>query len=115
MTEQRARLIEIALPDGSVLLAEVTGSTGGDVADSGKRFALSALRGPLAEVGKWALTTVRESLPEQPDRLQVEFGIKLAVKSGKLFGVLAEASGESSLVVRMDWEKKADGDGPAVG
>ncbi len=114
MAEQRARLIEIGLPDGSVILAEVAGSGGGDVADVEKRFALSALRGPLAEVGKWALTTVRDSLPEQPDRLQVEFGIKLALKSGKLFGVLAEASGESSLVVRMDWAKKVGGDGPAT-
>lgn len=115
MAEQRARLIEVALPDGSVVLAEVIGAGGGDVADAEKKFSLSALRGPLAEVGKWALTTVRESLPEQPDRLSVEFGIKLAVKSGKLLCVLAEASGESSLVVRMDWEKKAGGDGPAAG
>jgi alpha-L-fucosidase len=53
MAEQRARLIEIELPDGNVILAEVTGSSGGDVADRGKRFALSALSGPLAEMGKW--------------------------------------------------------------
>jgi hypothetical protein len=110
MARQQTRLI-----DGEVILAVIIGPGSGNVGDADKRFALSALRGPLAEVGKWAVTTVRQSLPDQPDRLQVESGIKLAVKSGKLFSVFAESSGESTLVVRMDWEKKAGGDGPPVG
>ena len=100
-----ARLVEVELRDGNVVLAEVSAAGGGDVSAGGRRFALDEARAALAEIGRWALESVRTALPEEPDHLEVEFGLKLAVKSGKLLGVLAEASGESSLVIRMSWDK----------
>jgi hypothetical protein len=38
----------------------------------------------------------------------VDFGLKFGLKSGKLFSFLAEASGEASLLVRLEWDD-ADG------
>ncbi|MEV2217147.1 CU044_2847 family protein [Streptomyces sp. NPDC050997] len=107
MAEQRARLAEVELDNGQVMLVEVVSSGGGDVAASG-RLHLSQVKETLGEVSRWALESVREALPQPPDRLEVEFGLKLAVKSGRLLGVLAEAGGEGSITVKMGWDRVAE-------
>ena len=115
MAEKRSQLVEVVLPDGTVVLAETSGSAGGDVGGGLRRFSMDEAATALSGVGQWALETVRASLPEQPDSLEVEFGLKLAVKTGKLFGVLAEASGESSLLIRMSWDKETGTDAARAG
>lgn len=104
---QRTNLVEIELDNGEVVMAEVLSAGGSDVSVS-ERLRLSEARQALSEVGRWALESVRESLPEPPNRLDVEFGVKLALKSGKLIGVLAEASGEASITVRMGWDRSPE-------
>ncbi|MEU1505266.1 CU044_2847 family protein [Kitasatospora sp. NPDC005748] len=65
---------------------------------------LDAVGGVLRDVGRWASDSVADAGPAMPDALEVEFGLKLAVKSGKLIGVVAEAGGEASFTVRMSWD-----------
>ena len=108
MADRRTRTVEIELPSGRTMLAEVVAEGGGDVTDRRQRLALSEIRESLADIGEWAITSVVDALPKpkRPSRLEVEFGIKLAVKTGKLVSVLAEAGGESTVLVRMSWDQQ---------
>ncbi len=108
MVSGRSDLVEVELDSGEVVLAEVLSAGGSDVADTGL-LRLSQARQALSEVGRWALESVRESLPEPPDRIDVEFGVKLAVKTGRLVAVIAEAGGEASITVRMGWDRATGG------
>jgi hypothetical protein len=40
----------------------------------------------------------------KPDEASLEFGLELAVKSGKLTGLLVEGSGTTSLKVTLTWK-----------
>ena len=39
----------------------------------------------------------------RPDEVSIEFGLELALKTGKLTSVLAEASGSASITVTVAW------------
>ncbi|HEX6685375.1 MAG TPA: CU044_2847 family protein [Candidatus Limnocylindrales bacterium] len=97
-------IVEVELPDGEVVLAEVT------VIDSDigalDRFKLDEARSAVVKIGAWARNTLRDSLPEPPDRFGVEIGLKLAIKSGALTSILAEASTEASVVIKMEWDRR---------
>ncbi|MFC5663775.1 CU044_2847 family protein [Kitasatospora misakiensis] len=64
---------------------------------------LDQVRGTVQSVGRWAAETVTQGAGS-PDAFEVEFGIKLAVKSGQLLGVIAEAGSEAGLTVRLSWD-----------
>ncbi|MER7753804.1 CU044_2847 family protein [Kitasatospora sp. NPDC097643] len=101
--------IEIDLGDGETLHAAVRGGRPGR--DSGDAGAVSAVarhtfdevRGTIRSVGRWAKDTAVKC--GDPSSFEVEFGLNLTVKAGRLIGVLAEAEGEASLVVRLRWDR----------
>ncbi|MFJ2635602.1 CU044_2847 family protein [Streptomyces sp. NPDC087422] len=127
--------VTIDLGDGSTVEAEVIGdltfrqpgeaASGaggadayGDVGvDVGRRAAalgsavalsLGQVRDTVRSVGRWAAETVTEGgAAGSPDAFEVEFGLNLAVKSGQLFGIIAEAGSEASLTVRLSWDLAA--------
>lgn len=103
---QRTEIVEVELPGGGVIAAEVALAGGGDVA-AWERLRLEEATGTIRQVSGWVIDSVREALPNPPDRWGVEFGLKLAVKTGKLTSVLAEAGGEASVVVRLEWDRDA--------
>jgi hypothetical protein len=70
----------------------------------GVRDTVAGIAGELAEV--WERV--------QPSEARVEFGLKLAAKSGKLTGLLVDGSGEGSLTVSLTWTRAA-GVGPGTG
>lgn len=41
----------------------------------------------------------------KPHKMTVELGLELAVKSGKLIGMLVEGSGKASLKVTLEWQR----------
>ncbi|GAA2108608.1 hypothetical protein GCM10009759_48620 [Kitasatospora saccharophila] len=103
--------VEIALDDGTVLHAAVRQGPGRPAGDAGAATAavthsLGEVRRTVRAVGRWARETAREA--GDPDGFEVEFGLTLGVKSGRLIGVLAEASGQASLVVRLSWKRPDD-------
>jgi Trypsin-co-occurring domain 1 len=118
----RKEIVELALGDGAVVRAEVLAldqaarrdGTGGDAGlrrtaaqvGQGVAMRLDEVRDLVRGMARWAHETVRAQ-EWQPDVFEVEFGLKLAAKSGHLVGIIAEASGESSLTVRMSWETGA--------
>lgn len=99
---QHARVVEVELQDGEVIYAEVRAIGGADVSVA-DRLRLDQASEAITRIGNWAAQTVRAGVPEHPDEFEVSFGLKLGAKSGKLIGILAEASGEASLNVCMKW------------
>lgn len=97
-------IVEVELDDGESILAEVT------IVDSDigalDRFKLDEARTAITKIGNWAAGTIRSRLEDKPDRFGVQIGLKLAVKSGVLTSVLAEASGEASITITMEWDRK---------
>jgi hypothetical protein len=133
-----AQTVTIALDDGSTVEAEIVGSVpfqhpdtegaDGGYGDVGVRsraaavgsavtLTLDQVRDTVRSVGRWAARTVTEGgTAGSPDSFEVEFGLKLAVKSGQLLGVIAEAGTEASLTVRLSWDlasRRAAGGGGA--
>lgn len=122
--------VTIDLGDGSTVQAEIIGDLGfqapeaadpqgsgyGDVgfrdrtARLGSAVALSLdqVRSTVRSVGRWAAETVTDGAAAgSPDSFEVQFGLKLAVKSGQLLGVIAEAGSEASLTVKLTWDLAA--------
>jgi len=98
----QAEVVEINLPNGSTALARVAaveneGATKTkaigklDFDDVGETLA------GLAEGIKSALAKVA------PDAVTVELGLELAVKNGKLTGLVVEGEGKGSLKVTLGW------------
>ncbi|MDY0814101.1 CU044_2847 family protein [Kitasatospora purpeofusca] len=119
----------IDLGDGTTVRAEVIGEVNfqhpeapsdvwgdsGDAAWGGGRRAASQLgsavaltldqvRSTVQGVGRWAAESIAQGAAGSPDTFEVEFGLKLAVKSGQLLGVIAEAGSEAGLTVRLSWD-----------
>jgi hypothetical protein len=102
--DRRVEVVEVELPDGGVIFAEVEVPPGGDaIWGQNRRFSLEAVRANVVGIGSWVLDTVRGGLPETPDKVGVEFGLKLTAKTGPLVAALAEAGGEASVVVKLEW------------
>ncbi|MFE2723087.1 CU044_2847 family protein [Kitasatospora sp. NPDC059327] len=96
-------------PDSATAPATGTGGDAGVRDAAGRALAdlplrLDAVGEVLRDVGRWAAGSIADAGAAMPDTLEVEFGLKLAVKSGKLIGVVAEAGGEASFTVRMGWD-----------
>lgn len=96
-------LIEIELPDGTAVLAQVT-VLDPDVGAL-SRFDLAEVTASAARIGDLVYRSIRRSLPHEPNRLGIDIGLTLAVKSGALVSVLAEASSEASITVHMEWDR----------
>ncbi|MFJ9054790.1 CU044_2847 family protein [Streptomyces sp. NPDC102409] len=118
--------VTVDLGDGTSLVAEVIGELQfqqpdgqkeeqygdvgrgrpGRVAQLGSAVAMSLdqVRTVVQGMGRWAADTVNDESAGSPDTAEVEFGLKLAVKSGQLLGVIAEAGSEASLTVRLSWD-----------
>lgn len=95
-------IVRVNLPDGGTFFVEIP-SMGGD-AGVRDRLNLDEARSTLVRIGHWVKESVLAALPEKPDRLCVEYGVKLSVQSGKLAAVLASASAESAITVKMEWD-----------
>jgi hypothetical protein len=122
VTDIETGAVTIELDDGTTVEAEVIGdlrfqerddtAAFGDVglrdraARAGEAVALTLdqVRDTVRGMGRWAAETVTGPAAGNPDAFEVEFGLKLAVKSGRLMGVVAEAGSEAGLTVRLSWD-----------
>ena len=99
----KLEVIELKVDENTELLAEVE-QLGGeeDVSLSGLNIdgAMDAVKGIAAKI-HGVLETV------SPQEASVEFGIKLAAKSGKLTGLLVEGSGDASFKINLKWKQAA--------
>ena len=100
-----SEIVEVELADGTVFNAEVAVPSGiGDVG-AWDRLPIAEAKQSIESITGWVVNSVRAALPDTPDKFGLEFGLKLAVKTGKLTSVLAEAGGEASVTIRLEWER----------
>ena len=97
-----SEVIPVTLPSGQTILARV--QVEGPV-DVGARAALRRLSiADLRETVEGVTQSVAQALRRvQPDEVSVEFGVELAVKTGKLISVLAEGSSKTSIKLTLTW------------
>lgn len=108
-SDRRTEVVEVQLPDGNALYAEVEVPGGGDARwGSERQFSLEDIRTSVISIGPWIYDTVRRALPDAPDKIGVEFGLKLTAKSGPLVAALAEVGGEASVVVKLEWARSPE-------
>jgi hypothetical protein len=97
-------IVEVQLPDGETVLAEVA-VRGGDVGALDHFLRLDQARATAVRIAQWAKDSVLAALPERPDRFGVQVGLNLMVRSGVLVSVLAAASTEASITISMEWDR----------
>lgn len=96
------QLVEVQLPDGEVVWAQVEAPTGPQ--DSGFfDGGLQALRG-FDQTLRSVAANVRQAVAQAaPDEVSVEFGIELAAGKDGLVAALAGASGKAAVKVTLSW------------
>lgn len=116
----QTEIIEIAMPDGAVINAEV--SVSDSITDVGARgrLNLDEAKESITSFVHWAVSGLGLSAGDgvaRPAELEsvrpgmtlgrvgLEFGLKLAVKGGTLISVIAAVGGEATAVVRLEWER----------
>lgn len=95
-------IVEVELPNGVTALVQAvdTGSGAVKAGRAGKSdisVVMGALEGMSAAI-KSALVQA------SPDRVSVEFGLELAIKSGALTAMLVGGEGNASLKVTLEWQ-----------
>ncbi len=98
-----SKVIELELPNGEVALARVTDLGGGGaekVTGGILKFDFDAVARTLEGLAESIKGAVEKAAP---DRVVVELELELAMKNGKLSGLLIEGQGKGSLAVTLEW------------
>lgn len=104
------RVVEVDLPNGTRALVRAA-----DLEEPGrgatKTSAISAFNfDEVAGTLEGLSLALKDALAKAaPDKVTIELGLELAVKSGKLTGLLVEGSGTGSLAVTLEWSGSASG------
>lgn len=96
------QVVEMALPNGSTALARVIMIDGVGAAKVGAipKFDFDDVGRTLEGLAG----TIRSSLAKAaPDKVTVGLSLELAVKSGKLSGLVVEGEGKGSMAVTLEW------------
>lgn len=109
------RVVEVELPNKTVALVRAEDlDEGGQVAEKvgwKETFDLGEVSGTLEGIAR----AIRSGLEKvAPSKTTVELGIQLAVKNGKLTGLIVEGKADASLKVTLEWGKESSADGPAA-
>lgn len=109
------RVVEVELPNKTVALVRAADlDEGGQVAEKvgwKETFDLSEVSGTLEGIAR----AIRSGLEKvAPLKTTVELGIQLAVKNGKLTGLIVEGKADASLRVTLEWGGESSADDPAA-
>ena len=108
------RIVEVMLPNKTVALVRAVNldDGGGQVAEKvGWKgvFDFEGVSGTMEGIAQ----AVRSGLEKvTPSKTTVEFGIELAVKNGKLTGLIVEGDASASLKVTLEWGGQAEASVP---
>jgi hypothetical protein len=97
-----SRPIQVQLPTGDVIWANVAVDGPQNVASTGLQHLDVEELGRTVRGLSASLYQAVDSL--LPDEVEVEFGLELALKSGKLISMLAEAGATASVKVTLGWK-----------
>lgn len=96
------RVVEVELPNGATALVRVADLGGVGASKTGVRdkFDFQGVAATLEGI----TDAIKSALVKAaPDKVTVELGIEMAVKSGKLTGLLVEGEGKGALTVTLEW------------
>jgi hypothetical protein len=95
-------IVEVELPNGATALVQAIDAGGGAVkAGRAGKSDISGVMGVLEGMS----AAIRSALVEAaPDKVCVEFGLELAIKSGALTAMLVSGEGNASLKVTLEWQ-----------
>jgi hypothetical protein len=101
-------IVEVDLPNGARALVRATdlerAGTGATKTSALRAFDFDDVAATLEGVS----LALREALAKAaPDKVSIELGLELAVRSGKLTGLLVEGGGTASLAVTLEWNGDA--------
>lgn len=103
------QVVEVRLPNDTVAFVRVA-----DVDDGGAekvgwqdRFEFDDVAGTLEGFSMAIRSALRLAAPS---RVTVELGLELAVKAGRLTGLLVDGSGKGSLRVTLEWHGEPPGE-----
>lgn len=121
---KRSEIIEVEMPDGTVINAEVVVSD--SITDVAARHTLKLdeTKDSIASFVRWAVGTL--GVPDEKDdtptpgpvptrgmklsKVGLEFGLALSVKSGAVTSAIVSAGGQASAVVKVEWERSGSTD-----
>jgi hypothetical protein len=114
--EMASRVVEVVLPNQTVALVRAVeldeGGGGAEKVGWRDTFDFEHVAGTLEGVAQ----AIRSGLEKvRPTRTSVELGIELAVKNGKLTGMLVEGEANASLRVTLEWDSDQPGDSSGHG
>jgi hypothetical protein len=111
-----SRVVEVVLPNGAVALVRAADlDEGGQVAEKvgwQDTFDFEGVAGTLEGIAQAVRSGLEKALPS---KTTVELGIELAVKNGKLTGLIVEGKANASLKVTLEWDKGPSADGQPGG
>ncbi|WP_283133635.1 CU044_2847 family protein [Rhizohabitans arisaemae] len=96
--------------DGIRFWVEVSEGPGIQTVGLGDAFTFDGVRDAVLAVGS-ELQAVWEKV--RPSEAEVEFGVKVTAKTGKLSGLLVEGGGDATLKVKLVW-RRDQAPGPSV-
>ena len=111
-----SRVVEVVLPNGTVALVQAAElDEGGGAAEKvgwRETFDFAQVSGTLEGIAQ----AIRSGLEKAaPAKTTVELGIALAVKNGKLTGLLVDGEASASLKVTLAWDRQPPADGAGRG
>ncbi|TDF39302.1 hypothetical protein EYS14_07195 [Alteromonadaceae bacterium M269] len=101
---RRSEILPLKINDETKLFAEVTHLGGEEdvaISDLNIDSTIDAIKGIASKI-HGVLETV------SPQEVAVEFGVKLAAKSGKVTGLLVEGSGDASFKISLKWKNSTE-------
>ena len=109
-----ARVVEVSLPNNTVAFVQAADLDADryDAAKAGRKdvFNFDDVSGTLEGIAR----AVRSGLQKvTPSKTTVELGIQLALKNGKLTGLIVEGKAEASLKVTLEWGAETSADNAA--
>jgi hypothetical protein len=107
-TAARLTAAEVTLSNGAIALVRAVDLDGGATKTKfGDRFDFTDVAATLEGLSE----VIRASLVKAaPDTVTVELGLEMAVKAGKLTG-LVEGEGSGSLAVTLEWQRNGNSGG----
>jgi hypothetical protein len=94
------RITQVELPNGKTVLVEAVVHDKEQDISRNQVFSIEGALDIIRDVAE-ALADTLEQV--KPNKVSVEFGLSLAVKSGALTALIMNGSGEGSLKIALEW------------
>lgn len=98
--DARSKVIKTILENGAILYVETTPLGGEQLIHSGAETQFREVTRAIEGLADAFVTTFKKVTPR---RASVEFGLEVAVESGKLTSLLVKGTGNANVKVTLEW------------